>query len=60
MPRKAETPNINSATFRYNGDKKSFDIFMEGLIRSYLEQGSVPKSAAEASVEKVELSENSA
>ena len=60
MPRKTEMPKINSATFRFNGDKKSFDFFIEGLIRCFLEQDTVTKKVQSVSVEKVELSDNTA
>ena len=32
MPRQREIPRINSVTIIYNGDKKSFDTFMEAMI----------------------------
>ena len=60
MARKSEMPKINSATFRFNGDKKMFDFFMEGLIRSYLDSDKVPKLAQSDSVGKVEISEKTA
>lgn len=36
MSRQREIPKINSAIVTYNGNKKLFDKFVEGLIKNYL------------------------
>ena len=43
MPRQREIPRINSVTIIYNGDKKSFDTFMEAMINDYLNSDSMSK-----------------
>ena len=58
MPKKPELPRIASAVFEYNGKEKEFNAFMENLIRTYLDSDSVPNIEGEASVQKVEVSEN--
>lgn len=36
MSRQREIPKINSVIVTYNGNKKLFDKFVEGLIKNYL------------------------
>ena len=58
MPKRPELPKIASAAFEYNGKEKEFNAFMENLIRTYLDSDSVPNIEGEASVQKVEVSDN--
>lgn len=60
MPRQREIPRINSVTIIYNGDKKSFDTFMEAMINDYLNSDSVSKRSNDDFVYKVEIIEESA
>ena len=59
MPRPREIPKINSVVVTYNGDKKSFEIFMESMIRDYLNSCSIAKSKHLEFVGKVEKITNS-
>lgn len=43
MPRPRAIPKINSVVVKYNGDKKSFEIFMESMIKNYLNSCSIAK-----------------
>ncbi len=54
MPRPRAIPKINSVVITYNGDKKSFEIFMESMILDYLNSCSIAKSAPPEFVGKVE------
>ena len=36
MPRTRVIPKINTVNVVYNGDKKSFEVFMESMILDYL------------------------
>ena len=60
MPRQREIPRINSVTIIYNGDKKSFDTFMEAMINAYLNSDSMSKCSASDFIEKVELVDKTA
>ena len=54
MPRSREIPKTNSVVVTYNGDKKSFEIFMESMILDYLNSCGIAKSAPPEFVGKVE------
>ncbi len=54
MPRPREIPKINSVVVTYNGDKKSFEAFMESMILDYLNSCSITKSKPPEFVGKVE------
>ncbi len=54
MPRPREIPKINSVVITFNGDKKSFEIFMESMILDYLNSCSIAKSTPPEFVGKVE------
>ncbi len=54
MPRPRAMPKINSVVVTYNGNKKSFEIFMESMILDYLNSCSIAKSAPPKFVGKVE------
>lgn len=60
MPRSRDIPKINSVVITYNGDKKSFEIFMESMILDYLNSCSIAKSAPSEFVGKVEKNMKSA
>lgn len=60
MPRQREIPRINSVMIIYNGDKKSFDTFMEAMINDYLNSDSMPKCSDADFVGKIEIIEESA
>lgn len=60
MPRQREIPRINSVTIIYNGDKKSFDTFMEAMINDYLKSDSMSKCSDSDFIEKVELVDKTA
>ncbi len=60
MPRPRAIPKINSVVVTYNGDKKSFEIFMESMILDYLNSCSIAKSASSKFVVKVEKDMKSA
>lgn len=60
MPRQREIPRINSVTIIYNGDKKSFDTFMEAMINDYLNSDSMSKRSDSDFIEKVELVDKTA
>ena len=55
-----EKSRINSVTIIYNGDKKSFDTFMEAMINDYLNSDSMPKCSDADFVGKIEIIEESA
>ena len=52
MPRQREIPRINSVTIIYNGDKKSFDTFMEAMINDYLNSDSMSKRSNDDFIDK--------
>ena len=60
MPRQREIPRITSVTIIYNGDKKSFDTFMEAMINDYLNSDSMSKCSDSDFIEKVELVDKTA
>ena len=60
MPRQREIPRIHSVTIIYNGDKKSFDTFMEAMINDYLNSDSMSKRSNDDFVGKIEIIEESA
>lgn len=60
MPRPRAIPKINSVNVVYNGDKKSFDVFMESMILDYSNSCSIAKSAPPEFVGKVEKDMKSA
>ena len=60
MPRPREIPKINSVVVTYNGDKKSFELFMESMILDYLNSCNIAKSAPPKFVGKVENNMKSA
>jgi hypothetical protein len=60
VPRKREIPKINTVTVIYNGDRKTFDTFMESMIYDYLNSDSLPKCDSIDVVDKVEIIEESA
>ena len=60
MPRQREIPRINSVTIIYNGDKKSFDTFMEAMINDYLNSDSMPKYSDSDFIDKVEIIDKTA
>ncbi len=60
MPRSREIPKTNSVVVTYNGDKKSFEIFMESMILDYLNSCGIAKSAPPEFVGKVENNMKSA
>jgi len=60
MSRPREVPKINSVVITYNGDNKSFEIFMESMILDYLNSCSIAKSAPPEFVGKVEKNIKSA
>ena len=55
MPRQREIPRINSVTIIYNGDKKSFDTFMEAMINDYLNSDSMSKRSNVDFIDKVQF-----
>ena len=54
MPRPRAIPKINSVVITYNGNKKSFEIFMKSMILDCLNSCSIAKSAPPEFVGKVE------
>lgn len=60
MPRQREIPRINSVTIIYNGDKKSFDTFMEAMINDYLNSDSMSKRSNDDFIDKVEFIDKTA
>ena len=60
MARQRAIPKINSVVVTYNGDKKSFEIFMESMILDYLNSCSIAKSSPPEFVGKVEKTTKSA
>ena len=55
MPRQREIPRINSVSIISNGDKKSFDTFMEAMINDYLNSDSMSKRSNDDFIDKVEF-----
>ena len=60
MPRQKEFPKINTVAVVYNGDRKTFDTFIESMINDYLNSDSMPKSDDCVVVDKAEIVEESA
>ena len=60
MSRPREVPKINSVVVIYNGDKKSFETFMESLILNYLNSCSIAKSESPNFIGKAENNMKSA
>lgn len=60
MPRPRAIPKINSVVVKYNGDKKSFEIFMESMIKNYLNSCSIANPEPPEFVGKVEKNMKSA
>ena len=60
MPRQREIPRINSVTVIYNGDKKSFDTFMEAMINDYLNSDNMSKCSNADFIDKVEFIDKTA
>ena len=60
MPRQREITRINSVTIIYNGDKKSFDTFMEAMINDYLNSDSMSKRSNDDFIDKVEFIDKTA
>lgn len=60
MPRQREIPRIKSVAVIYNGDKKSFDTFMEAMINDYLNSDSMPKYSDSDFIDKVEIIDKTA
>lgn len=60
MSRPREIPKINSVVITFNGDKKSFETFMESLILDYLNSCSIVKSESPNFIGKVENNMKSA
>lgn len=60
MPRQREIPRINSVTVIYNGDKKSFDTFMEAMINDYLISDNMSKCSNADFIDKVEFIDKTA
>ena len=54
MPRPRAIPKINSVVVTYNGDQKSFEVFMESMILDYLNSCNIAKSEPPEFVGKVE------
>ena len=54
MSRQREIPKINSAVFTFNGDEKSFEIFMQSMILDYLNSCSIAQSEPQSFIGKVE------
>lgn len=60
MSRPREIPKINSVIITFNGDKKSFETFMESLILDYLNSCSIARSESPNFIGKVENNMKSA
>lgn len=60
MSRPRTIPKINSVVVTFNGDKKSFETFVESMILDYLNSCSIAKSAPPGFVGKVEKDMKSA
>lgn len=60
MSRPRTIPKINSVVVNYNGDKKSFEMFIESLILDYLNSCSIAKFESQNFVGKVENNMKSA
>lgn len=60
MPRQREIPRIKSVAVIYNGDKKSFDTFMEAMINDYLNSDSMSKRSNDDFIDKVEFIDKTA
>ncbi|MGN0633224.1 MAG: hypothetical protein ACI4JW_05065 [Oscillospiraceae bacterium] len=55
MPRQREIPKINTVAVVYNGDRKTFDTFIESMINDYLNSDSMPKCSDSDFINKVEI-----
>ena len=60
MPRQKEIPKINTVAVIYNGDRKTFDTFIESMINDYLNSDSMSKCSDSDFIDKVEIIEKSA
>lgn len=60
MSRPREIPKINSVVITFNGDKKSFEMFIESLILDYLNSCSIAKPKPQNFIGKVENNMKSA
>lgn len=60
MPRTRAIPKINTVNVVYNGDKKSFEVFMESMILDYLNSCNIATSVPHEFVGKVENNMKSA
>ena len=60
MPRQKEIPKINTVAVIYNGDRKTFDTFIESMINDYLNSDSMSKCSDSDFIEKVELVDKTA
>ena len=56
MSRRRAIPQIKSVEIIYNGNKKTFEIFMESMILDYLNSYSIAKSETQCFIGKVESS----
>ena len=56
MSRQRAIPQIKSVEIIYNGNKKTFEIFMESMILDYLNSYSIAKSESQYFIGKVESS----
>ncbi len=54
MSRQRAIPQIKSVEIIYNGNKKTFEIFMESMIIDYLNSYSIAKSESQCFIGKVE------
>ena len=43
MPKKVEIPKINMVTFKYNGDKNSFEKFLANMASDYFNSDILPE-----------------
>ena len=43
MRKKSEIPKINMVTFKYNGDKNSFDKFLANMANDYFNSDILPE-----------------
>lgn len=60
MPRHKEIPKINTVAVIYNGDRKTFDTFIESMINDYLNSDSMPKCSDSDFIDKVEIIDKTA
>jgi len=60
MPRQKEFPKINTVAVVYNGDRKTFDTFIESMINDYLNSDSMSKRSNDDFIDKVEFIDKTA